>query len=308
MRLAIYARYSDDTQDPRSIDDQVRLCREHAERAGLGAVIGVYADYALTGAALRTRPEAIRLIADARTGAFDGVLIEALDRLSRDQEDIAAIHKRLSFAGIKLVSVAEGEINELHIGLKGTMNALFLKDLAAKVRRGQAGRAAAGSTPGGRAYGYRVVREIDARGELVRGKRAIDEGEAQIVRRIYAEYIAGKSPRAIAIGLNRDRVPAPSGGAWNPNSVAGGRSRGSGILWNEIYAGRLVYNRTRFVRDPETGKRLSRPNPPALWIRAEVPDLAIIDAATWAAAQARHAHYAGRSLNACHRPRHPFSG
>lgn len=308
MRLAIYARYSDDAQDPRSIEDQVRLCREHAERNKLGSVAAIFADYALSGASLRTRPEATRLIAEARAGRFDAILVEALDRVSRDQEDVAAIYKRLAFAGVKLISVAEGEINELHIGLKGTMNALFLKDLAQKVRRGQAGRAAAGSVPGGLAYGYRVVRELDGRGELVRGKRAIDEDQAAVVRRIFAEYAAGRSPRAIAIGLNHDRIPAPFGGAWNPNSIAGERARASGILWNPVYAGRLVYNRTRFVRDPETGKRLSRPNPPEAWITAPVPELAIVDEAIWEAAQARHARYAGRPAHLCRRPRHAFSG
>lgn len=308
MRVAVYARYSDDAQDPRSIEDQVRLCREHALRHQLGDVVGVYADYALTGAALRTRPQASRLLADALAGRFDAVLIEALDRISRDQEDVAGIFKRLGFAGVKLLSVGEGEINELHIGLKGTMNALFLKDLAAKVRRGQAGRAAAGSIPGGIAYGYKVVRALDARGELIRGRRALDPGQSAVVRRIFAEYAAGLSPRAIAAALNRDHVPAPAGGAWGASTIAGGRGRASGILWNEAYAGRLVHNRTRFIRDPETGKRLSRPNPREAWIVTAVAELRIVDDATWEAAQARHAIYAGRPAHKCRRPRHAFSG
>ena len=51
-----------------------------------------------------------------------------LDRLSRDQEDVAGLYKRLSFAGVKIITLSEGEVSHLHIGLKGTMNALFLKD------------------------------------------------------------------------------------------------------------------------------------------------------------------------------------
>jgi len=77
---------------------------------------------------------------EVASGTVDIVIAEALDRLSRDQEDIARIYKRLSFAQVTLVTLAEGEINELHNGLKGTMNALFLKDLANKTRRGQRGR------------------------------------------------------------------------------------------------------------------------------------------------------------------------
>ena len=64
----------------------------------------------------------------------------ALDRISRDQEDVAGIYKRLTFSGVTLVTMSEGEIGALHVGLKGTMNALFLKDLADKTRRGMRGK------------------------------------------------------------------------------------------------------------------------------------------------------------------------
>lgn len=70
-----------------------------------------------------------------RQGSINVVLAEALDRLSRDQENIAALFKIVRFSGAKLVTLAEGEVSELHIGLKGTMNALFLKDWALKTKR-----------------------------------------------------------------------------------------------------------------------------------------------------------------------------
>ena len=132
----------------------------------------MYADYALSGSSLKNRPEAARLLTDAAAAVFDGVLTEALDRLSRDQEDIAGIFKRLSYARVNLLTVAEGEISELHIGFKGTMNALFLRDLRAKILRGQRGRAAEGLIPGGRSYGYEVVRALDAKGSCCAGAGA----------------------------------------------------------------------------------------------------------------------------------------
>ena len=55
--------------------------------------------------------------------------------------------KRLRFAGVSLVTISEGEISELHVGMRGTMNAMFLRDLAQKIRRGQRGRARATATP-----------------------------------------------------------------------------------------------------------------------------------------------------------------
>jgi DNA invertase Pin-like site-specific DNA recombinase len=76
---------------------------------------------------------------DALKGRFDIVLAEALDRFSRDQEDTAGLFKRLTFAGVNIVTLAEGDITHLHVGLKGTMNALFLKDLADKRDEAYAG-------------------------------------------------------------------------------------------------------------------------------------------------------------------------
>src|SRR5260221_10487186 len=122
MRVAVYARYSSENQNERSIADQVAGCREHAGRIG-AAVVDVYSDFALSGAHLKSRPEAVRLMQDAKAGRFDVVITESLDRLSRDQEDIAGLYKRLSFANVKIITIGEGEINELHVGLKGTMNA-----------------------------------------------------------------------------------------------------------------------------------------------------------------------------------------
>ena len=92
MRVAIYARYSSDTQSEASIEDQVRICRARALREGW-SVSRVYADYAISGAHA-DRPQLLELLADARSGRFDIVLAEALDRVSRDQEHIARFWPR----------------------------------------------------------------------------------------------------------------------------------------------------------------------------------------------------------------------
>ena len=115
MRAVIYARYSSDQQREASIEDQIRVCERRIEREGW-TLLHSYNDRALSGAS-RLRPGYQRLLEDARAGEFDVVVSEALDRLSRDQEDVAALYKHLSFAGVKLVTTAEGEINELHVPL-----------------------------------------------------------------------------------------------------------------------------------------------------------------------------------------------
>lgn len=239
MRAAIYARYSTDLQNPASIEDQVRNCRETVIAAG-GSVVEIYSDAALSGGSMKSRPGLQRLLNDAGTRKFDNVVAEGLDRLSRDQEDIAGIFKRLQFADVELSTLAEGAISELHIGLKGTMNALFLKDLAQKTRRGLRGRVEKGLSGGGNSYGYRVVRRLLADGTAATGEREIDPAEAAIVTRIVAEYIAGKSARKIATGLNQDGIPSPRGGEWNASTIHGSRQRRNGILNNELYVGRLV--------------------------------------------------------------------
>lgn len=306
MRAVIYARYSSDLQREASIEDQIRLCQTRID-TGRWALVNTYTDAALSGAS-RFRPGYQKLLEDARHGDFDIVVAEALDRLSRDQEDIAGLYKTLAFHGVKLVTLSEGEINELHIGLKGTMNALFLKDLALKIRRGQQGRVTKGFSAGGLSYGYDVVRQIDDRGDLVRGQRRVNEREAQVIRRIFTDYIAGKSPRQIAAELNAQGIPSPRGGQWNTSTINGHRARRNGILQNEAYRGVLVHNRLRMVKDPQTGRRISRLNPPNQWHQIEVTHLRIVPDELWEKAQSQKARFGHQPVHKSRRPKRLFSG
>jgi hypothetical protein len=158
-------------------------------------------------------------------------------------------------------TAAEGDITHLHVGLKGTMNALFLKDLADKTRRGLRGRVELGKSGGGLCYGYRVRRATHD--GVATGEREIVPAEAEVIRRIFRDYAAGLSPKALAKRLNAERCPGPGGTPWNPSTIHGNPARGSGILNNELYVGRLVWNRLRYVKNPDTGKRVSRANPPS---------------------------------------------
>ena len=319
-RVALYARYSSDQQSATSIEDQLRICREQAAREGW-SVTAVYKDAAISGASVILRPGIQTLLQDAQGRQFDVVMAEALDRISRDQADIATLFKHMQFAGIPIVTLAEGEISELHVGLKGTMNALFLKDLARKTHRGLRGRVEQGKSGGGISYGYDVVRRLNSEGEPIRGERTINADQAEVVRRIFREFACGIPPRRIAQRLNAEGIPGPGGRPWGGTTVRGHTKRGSGLVNNELYIGRLVWNRQRFIKDPSTGRRVARLNPESDWIVAEVPELRIIDDATWQAAKARQAqittqyagviagiHAAHNPLNRTHRPKSPLSG
>jgi hypothetical protein len=125
MKVAIYARYSSENQREASIADQFRICREFAKRQGW-TIAKEYSDAAVSGATL-LRSGFQAMMASALRKEVDVVLAESLDRFSRDQEDTAGLFKRLTFAGVSIVTLAEGDITFLHIGLKGTMNAMFLR-------------------------------------------------------------------------------------------------------------------------------------------------------------------------------------
>lgn len=310
MKAALYARYSSDNQRDASIEDQLRICRARAEREGW-TIIDSYTDRAISGASL-LRPGVQELISDALKGRFEVILAESLDRLSRDQEDIAGLYKRMRFAGVSIVTLSEGEVRELHIGLKGTMGALFLKDLADKTRRGLRGRVEKGRSGGGLCYGYDVVRTADPDD---RGEREINPVEANVVRRIFRDYLSGQSSRTIAMTLNREGISGPQGKEWGPSTIHGNPKRGTGILNNELYIGRLVWNRLRYMKDPDTGRRVSRPNPENEWVVQEVPDLRIVGQDLWDAVKKRQKSLSfdttptgSNPMNDRRRPKHLFAG
>jgi site-specific DNA recombinase len=193
----------------------------------------------------------------------------------------AGIHKRLKFSGIEIRTVQDGLTGELHVGVKGLLGALYLKDLAQKTHRGQAGIIRDGRHNGGRSFGYHPVPGKP-------GLLEIDESEAEIVRRIFRDYLDGNTPRDIAVILNQEGIAGPRGGHWNASTIAGSRTRRNGVLQNELYGGRMVWNRQRFIKDPETGRRVSRPNPHDQWMTADAEHLRIVDKKTWDKARPMH--------------------
>lgn len=316
MRTAVYARFSSENQRDASIEDQVRICRARAEREGW-RVVETFTDYAVSGSTT-LRPGYQALMSAMRSGSVDVVLAESLDRLSRDQEHVAGFHKAAQFAGVRIITLSEGEISELHVGLKGTMGSLYLKDLADKTRRGLEGRVRQGRSGSGLCYGYRIVRgPMDRHGESERGLREIDGAQAAVVRRIFRDYGAGVSPKRIVLALNQEGIPAPRGGAWAPSAINGDRSKGTGILNNRLYIGELVWNRQKWIKDPDTGRRVARGNAAESHVVEAVPELRIVTDEAWAAVKARQAlleRAKGESAGEAapfwsrQRPRYLFSG
>jgi hypothetical protein len=204
---------------------------------------------------------------------------------------------------VRIVTLADGDVNKMLVAVKGLLGSLFLDDLAQKTKRGQVGRVKAGRIPGGRCYGYDVVRDGQEG-----GKRTINEAEAGIVRRIYAEYVDGRSPLKIVQALNAERVPGPRGGHWNVSALIGSAKRRNSLLNNSLYAGRITYNRQRFIKDPATGRRQARANPQDQWLTQDVPELAIVGTAVFENAQDLRAARIRPHPVYHRRPKHLLSG
>jgi site-specific DNA recombinase len=299
-RAAIYARFSDDElQDARSIADQIAHCSDIAKREGL-SVVATFEDRGISGASTVNRPGFQAMMRAAEKRQFDAVIVEDVDRFARAQADYHAARRDLDFIGITLYA-ASGKVTRMDGALRALMGEHFLENLVVHIKRGLEGVVRDGRHAGGRAYGYKLIPGKP-------GEFEINEAEAEIIREIFKLYAAGRSPRAIAGMLNERKVPPPRGSRWSSSTINGNLARGHGMLLNEMYVGRIVWNKVRMIKDPATGKRVSRPNPPSQHKTADAPQLRIIEDALWQAAQAIKRDKHRNKPTASREPRRPLSG
>ena len=303
MRIVTYSRYSSDQQDPRSITDQQREMHRFAQAQTQGwIVVGDFADEATSGASLHNRPGVQQALAQARSGAADAILVESVDRLSRNLADVANLAQTLKFWGRKLLTLQDnGEPPWIAMMVKAMVAEQQLHTTAEQVLRGQIGRVLKGAIPGGSAYAYAPIK-----GEP--GKRLIVPEKAEVVRRIFAEFAAGRSAYKIAVGLNKDGIKAPGGGAWNTSTIIGNRKRGTGILNNVMYAGRIQFNKLKYNKNPDSGKRISRLKAKEEVYTHDAPELRIVPAELWEEVQRMRKLARPGPIRDKRRPRRMLSG
>jgi site-specific DNA recombinase len=237
--VCLYARYSTDKQRETSVEDQLRKARAKAQREGW-SIAATHTDEGVSGSTpIALRPGGKALLADALAGRFNVLILEGLDRLSRELGESESMVKRLEHRGIRIIGTADGYDSEAR-GRKvmriarGLVNELYLDDLREKTHRGLAGQMERGFSAGGKAYGYKAV-------EVPGGRRIeVDEEQAQHVRAIFARYAAGDSVRAIVYDLNARRILSPRGKAWAASALQGNAAKGLGLLNNEMYVGRVT--------------------------------------------------------------------
>ena len=229
----IYARYSSNSQTEQSIEGQIRVCREYAQRNNL-AVAGTYIDRALTGTN-DNREQFQKMLKDSDKKAWDYVLCYKLDRFSRNKYEMAIHRKHLKDNGVKILSAMENIPDSpegilLESLLEG-MNQYYSEELSQKTKRGLRETRIKGNYMGGPInYGYKVVHEVV--GEQTVAKVAVNEAEAPILLHIFEAYAAGKRIPDIVRELD-DRGIRNRGNPFTVNSIYF-------MLQQEKYTG--VYN------------------------------------------------------------------
>ncbi len=227
----VYVRYSSHAQRDVSIEQQTRVCQAFAKRQGI-RIVQIYEDRALTGTSDK-RPGFQSMIADAKKGGWQYVIVYTLDRFARDRYDSAVYKRQLKNAGVKVLSamenISDDPIGILMESLLEGLAEYYSKELSVKVRRGHEDNARKCLVNGVLPLGY--VKGPD-------GKYQIQEQEATVVLEIFHRVADGESHADIRRDLNRRGITTKLGRSWT-------RSSFGSLLQNERYAGVYLYNDIR---------------------------------------------------------------
>lgn len=278
VRAALYARFTTERQS--STADQLRVCERIAAAAQFD-VVARFTDEAISGGTAE-RPGYQAMLAAIRAGQVAAIVAEDASRLWRNMAEQAPRLAELADLGVHVVTsdldTRQGDTADWMASILGTANQVYRKEIARRTRRSMEGRAREQRPTGGRAYGYTT------------GPAIVPE-QAAIVREIFERFADGASLRSIAADLNARGI-APPGAGWQRTTrrtaPAWMVSALHAMLKNEQYAGRLTWNKRRWVRSAaDSRKRRPVLNPPSEWVTHERPDLRIVSPELFALARAR---------------------
>lgn len=238
-QVAAYARVSMDTEELRhSLSAQISYYSRLIQANPEWEYAGVYADRFISGTGKEKREEFRRMIADCEAGRIHIILTKSISRFARNTIDLLETVRHLRDIGVE-VRFERERISTLDKGGEFllTLLASFAEEevwsISANTKWGIQKRMRKGMPHlHFQIYGYRWEGD-----EL-----AIVPEEADVVRRIYRDFLAGKARKQIVRELNADGIPAKTGGRWTSTSV-------HNILGNVTYTGCLLLQK-RFVADP----------------------------------------------------------
>ncbi len=228
MNVVIYARYSDSKQREESIEGQLKVCCDYAEKEGYN-IIGEYIDRAIS-AKTDDRPQFQRMIRDSSKKFFQGIIVYQLDRFARNRYDSAHYKHILKKNGVTVISARETITDDasgiLFEAMLEGMAEYYSVELSQKVTRGMNINAEKGLSNGGTTpLGYRIENK----------RYVLDEERAPIVREIFAKYADDWSMKKICDSLNERHITTAQGTSFNKNSL-------HTMLKNRKYLGIYIYN------------------------------------------------------------------
>ena len=275
MRVIVYSRVSTDAQerDGTSLDTQERACLDFARQQGW-RVVETIRD-AASGFSL-DRPGIERVRQFLRAGGTDVVIAYAVDRLSRNQNQIGVVFDEIQQAGARLDFVTERfedtAVGRFILAARAFVGEVEREKMGERTTRGKIERARSGRIPQGfgrGCYGYVYNR--------LTGQREIETFQAEVVRRIFTRYTELRSFDRVSHELNEGGITTFEDRRWHPIGV-------KRILVNESYIGRLVYRRTRWIKvRGKDGKMHRKAVERPAEERVEIPGASprIIDEALW---------------------------
>ncbi|MDA8380982.1 MAG: recombinase family protein [Actinomycetota bacterium] len=279
MRVGIYARVSTDAQEARgTIGSQLGTLRTRVSAEG-DELVAEFIDDGCSGARL-DRPGLDDLRDAAEAGRVDAVWCLSPDRLARSYayqililDELARYQVPVHFTDTPPLDDPQGR---LLVQIQGVIAEHERAKFVERGRRGKLYRARAGEVLSTKVpYGYRrVPRGADGPAHVV-----VYEPEAAVVRRVFADFLAGQSLRHLAVTLSADGIASPEGKpVWRLSTICR-------LLRNEAYVGRLYWNRTQTSYDRALGKNRQTLRPREEWIEIPVP--VIIDEDIFEAVEAK---------------------
>jgi DNA invertase Pin-like site-specific DNA recombinase len=235
------------------------------------------------------RPQFLAMMKAAQAGEVQAIVVIELTRLARSQSDLPKIIERLRFKGVRVIGVqdafdTDSKNHKLQAGITGVIGESFREMISDRTRSALQMRATDKRVTGGRAYGFDSQRnQIPA--------------QVKVVREIFRRFADGETMKAIATDLNEREVASPGADWQRKKRRKDGKwlvSALHAILHNELYIGRVIYNRREFRKDPDTGKRTCTERPRSEWIEHDDARLAIIDRQVFKRAQARFSQNVNR--------------
>ena len=253
-KAAAYIRLSRETSGSRerdTIGNQTDLVESFIRRQDDLELYETYVDDSVSGTTF-SRPGFDRMLADMRGGRFQAIVVKDMSRIGRNYLEAGSLVEQVfPLYGIRLISITDGfdtgkGTDWLLMALTNLANTMYARDISKKINAAKAGMYEKGIPVGKVPYGYKINHDARDSGYMV-----VDDEAADVVKRIFADFISGKGTTVISRDLNNEEIPSPlayrhrknghpekaSRYRWTANSV-------QQILGNRAYTGRYVMGRT----------------------------------------------------------------